>query len=333
MRNDLVPGLVSILTPCYNTGSYLPNLLNSVLSQTYPYIEMIAVNDGSSDDTETILNSYVDKFRDKGYSLVCLKQPNFGQSVAVQNGLEYVRGEFLTWPDSDDYYAVNDAIEKMVNRLEQADSVVAMVRSQEQLVEDNTEHTPLKIIGENVKDVEDKTLFDDCLMQTNGYYYIPGAYMIRTEALFKSSAMPIYTSKKAGQNWQLMLPVLYDYRCVSIREPLYNVVQRKSSHSRYKRSVEEQCETVTVYEDTILGTIDRIKNLSLQEKEKYKKLIKIKYSIERVKLALNADNREIAQNNYRVLQNYGSVPMKLKLQYGLWRCGLFHIVKSFVRHK
>ena len=52
-------GLVSILTPCYNTGSIVHRLLDSILAQDYPSIEMFAINDGSTDNTEVVIKSYI----------------------------------------------------------------------------------------------------------------------------------------------------------------------------------------------------------------------------------------------------------------------------------
>ena len=107
-------GLVSLLTPCYNAGHLIGRLLDSVLSQTYPRVEMVVIDDGSTDCSAEIINSYVQKFSARGYSLQYYYQPNSGQSVAIRNGLRIITGEYLAWPDSDDFYATSDAIAKMV---------------------------------------------------------------------------------------------------------------------------------------------------------------------------------------------------------------------------
>ena len=58
-------GLITILTPCYNTGNILYRLLDSILMQDYPSVEMFAINDGSSDNTESVIKSYIPKFENE----------------------------------------------------------------------------------------------------------------------------------------------------------------------------------------------------------------------------------------------------------------------------
>lgn len=87
--------LVSLLTPCYNMEKYIFRLLDSVLSQTYPTVEMIIIDDGSSDKSADIIKSYIPKFSERGYSLKYVFQENSGQSVAIQNGLLLVKGKYL----------------------------------------------------------------------------------------------------------------------------------------------------------------------------------------------------------------------------------------------
>ena len=230
--------------------------------------------------------SYVDRFSQKGYSLKYLYQSNSGQSVAIQNGLQYVNGKYLAWPDSDDFYAANDAIEKMVSALENACDEIAMVRTQEQLLDEDDLHR-VGVYGLNVKEFEEKSLFEDCLFVKNHYYFCPGAYMVDFQKLLNSTERPIFTAKNAGQNWQLMLPVLWNYRCISIPEVLYSVLVRCASHSRGQyKGYEATVAKIDAYMQTILGTLDRIKGMDKNIREKYKIAIKNKYYTELMWLAI-----------------------------------------------
>lgn len=103
--------LVSVITPCYNSEKYIGNLIKSIVNQTYPNLEFIMIDDGSKDNTEGVIKTYIEDFDKRNIEFKYIKQKNKGQAAAINNALQYVHGEYLLWPDSDDYYE-NDAIEK-----------------------------------------------------------------------------------------------------------------------------------------------------------------------------------------------------------------------------
>jgi glycosyltransferase involved in cell wall biosynthesis len=90
---------VSVIICAYNTADYLVECLDSVFAQTYPGYEVIVVNDGSTDDTQNILEDYAARFPDK---MTVLKQENLGPSAARNRGLDMARGEYVAFVDSDD---------------------------------------------------------------------------------------------------------------------------------------------------------------------------------------------------------------------------------------
>lgn len=90
--------IVSIIIPCYNQGEYLGYALKSLQSQTMQAWECIIVNDGSTDNTEAVAASFMDK--DKRITL--LRQPNSGSAVARNKGLSVAQGQFLQFLDADD---------------------------------------------------------------------------------------------------------------------------------------------------------------------------------------------------------------------------------------
>ena len=185
-RENMQKPLVSLVSPCFNTGRYIHRLLESVLKQMYPNIEMIVVDDGSTDDSKDVVTRFIPLFAEKGFLLKYVYQENSGQSVAIQNALQYVNGKYFAWPDSDDFYSVDDAIERMVDALESAPEEFAMVRVQENLLEENN-LTVIGLNGKNVRNQENKTLFDDCLFIKNGFYFPPGGYMVDYKKQKKST--------------------------------------------------------------------------------------------------------------------------------------------------
>jgi len=73
--------LISILTPTYNYGHFIHRLLDSVLQQTYNNIEMIIIDDGSTDNTKQVIDGYIEKFQKRGFSLNYIYQGNQGLSI------------------------------------------------------------------------------------------------------------------------------------------------------------------------------------------------------------------------------------------------------------
>lgn len=89
--------LVSIVIPVYNGSDYLREAIDSALGQTYDNIEVIVVNDGSTDDTEQIAMSYGDRIR-------YYAKENGGTSTALNTGIAKMRGEYFSWLSHDDQY-------------------------------------------------------------------------------------------------------------------------------------------------------------------------------------------------------------------------------------
>ena len=104
-RMQMYRDRVSIVTPVYNGESHLAGMLDSVLAQTWPNLEMILVDDGSSDGTIQVAEGYREAFSRKGIPYEIVKAPHKHASGAVNQGLPLVTGEYLIWPDSDDVLA------------------------------------------------------------------------------------------------------------------------------------------------------------------------------------------------------------------------------------
>lgn len=90
---------ISIVIPVYNTEKYLEKCISSVLSSTLKDVEVILIDDGSTDDSLRIC----DEFAQKDNRIIVLHQPNQGVSVARNIGIDNAKGEWLAFVDSDDY--------------------------------------------------------------------------------------------------------------------------------------------------------------------------------------------------------------------------------------
>lgn len=91
--------IVSVIIPTYNRAKYLPAALDSVLSQSMPPFEVIVVDDGSTDDTEQVINPYLSK-------IIYKKIPNSGRPAVPRNiGIGLAKGNLIAFQDSDDLWA------------------------------------------------------------------------------------------------------------------------------------------------------------------------------------------------------------------------------------
>ncbi len=94
---------VSIVIPVYNVEQLLPKCVDSILEQTHKNTEIILVNDGSTDDSLSICESYAKKHK----NIIVENQKNAGQSAARNTGLKHITGDYLFFVDSDDWIDKN----------------------------------------------------------------------------------------------------------------------------------------------------------------------------------------------------------------------------------
>jgi glycosyltransferase involved in cell wall biosynthesis len=90
--------LVSVILPAYNRAGWVARAIDSVLSQTHRHLELLVIDDGSTDDTLQVLESF-------GARIKLLRQTHAGASAARNLGLERARGEFVAFIDSDDVWS------------------------------------------------------------------------------------------------------------------------------------------------------------------------------------------------------------------------------------
>ena len=97
--------LVSLITPCYNSEKYLDECITSVISQTYQNWEMLIVDDNSSDNSSTIINSY--SKNDDRIKPIFLKD-NLGPASARNIAISKSKGKYLAFLDSDDIWLLEN---------------------------------------------------------------------------------------------------------------------------------------------------------------------------------------------------------------------------------
>ncbi|MGM0753098.1 MAG: glycosyltransferase family 2 protein [Bacillota bacterium] len=117
LNNETAKLLVSIIVPAYNVEKYIEKCLSSILEQTYSNIEVIVVNDGSTDKTGQL----IDNVSQQDSRVRVLHKKNAGVSAARNSGIDISTGEYLVFVDGDDYIA-QDYVEYMLSLIENTGS-------------------------------------------------------------------------------------------------------------------------------------------------------------------------------------------------------------------
>ena len=282
---------VSIITPCYNGEKYVSRYLDSILRQTYKNIELIFINDGSDDNTEEIVKSYIKKFNDAGMELIYLYQKNSGQAAAVNKGLKIFSGDYLTWPDSDDILT-DDSIEKKVRFLEE-NQQYGFVRTAAKGVTDEDLNIITGYFGKNNPNRNKEDLFLDFIIENN-VWFAPGCFMVRSSSYLDVNKERKIYEGRSGQNWQMLLPISYKYKCGYIDENLYIYVLRKNSHCHNPLDLKDEIDRSFDRETTIINTINTI-DMTDDERNRYIRIVKEKYIINRFYISCKFEDKKLAK--------------------------------------
>lgn len=270
MINSSEP-LVSIVTPCYNGERFLGDFFDSILNQNYKNIEVFFINDGSTDRTEEIAIRYKEKFVANNMQFHYIKQKNRGQAVAINQALPLIRGKYFMWPDADDILLPNN-ISKKVEVLEK-NTEIGLVMAQAVIIRETGEKTG-KILKRDYS-IKKDNLFLDFIFEKN-IIFCPGIFMCRTEMFRKCVPdMQIYAGR-GGQNWQILLPILYQYKYAYIDEVLYGYRIVSNSHSRQMLDAHEYINRYKMHQEILIHTIERI-DMKNDQKKKLIDRVKVKY--------------------------------------------------------
>lgn len=116
--------IISVIVPIYNTGKYLNRCVDSIANQTYRELEIILVDDGSTDNCSNICDEYA--FKDNRIKVI--HKSNGGLSSARNAGLDVATGDFISFVDSDDWIEI-DALEKLVTTIKNSNSSVCCMKN------------------------------------------------------------------------------------------------------------------------------------------------------------------------------------------------------------
>lgn len=261
----MVESLVSVIIPCYNVSNKMIRFMESILSQTYKKLELIFVDDGSIDNTKDIIYSYKEKFENNGYIFKYFYQENSGLGSAINTGLKNITGDYLIWPDPDDWLN-SDSIEKRLYFLDKHKEYSVVTSNANVYNSFNLNKIKGKITSNfNINNYK-KNQFE--LLLKHKSIFCPGCHMIRVSSLkVVNPSLEIYPARR-GQNFQMLLPICYKYSRYFMRECLYNYVIYIDSMSRGDDTTEKVLKRQEGLTEIVVNTINSM-NISEKEKNHY----------------------------------------------------------------
>lgn len=303
--------MVSIIVPCYNGEKFIKRCFNSLSNQSYKQIEVIFVNDGSTDKSEEIILEYKNKFLEQGMKFNYIYKNNGGPSSAINEGLKHVNGEYLTLLDIDDYI-MPDSIKLKVEFLDSHRDYNVVRTNGYYVTEKNLDKKDnLFVVNETEKN--NIYIFDDLInAKTNNW---AGSYMVRTDKLFEFYKDRNIYESRYGQNLQILLPLVYKSKSGFIDKPLMKYIRQENSlsSSTSTNSFDKQIENMLGYKEIREYMVNLI--VDKEEKDKYSKIIDINYARYIMELAYVNKNIKMLYENYNILKTLGSITLEDKILY------------------
>lgn len=212
---------VSIIIPVYNAGKYLRECLDSVLGQTYNNVEIVAVNDGSTDDSKQILEEYASKH----LNVKVFHTENRGVCAARNMGLDNISGEWVMFVDADDYL-VKNAIEILYNDAvnHNADMAIGKVRGENEKKQQD-DSTALTIWTKRealINGLDDNPLLYGCVSKLFKYQLIKDIRFV--------------LNKKAHEDGYFVFLALIKEPIVTVNEKslyIYRYNAESASHAKF----------------------------------------------------------------------------------------------------
>jgi len=225
--------VVSLITGCFNGEKFISRCFDSILSQTYPHIEVIFVDDGSTDDSLKIAETYREQFVTKGFNFRIISQKNMG--FYPQSGIKVAKGKYIATLDIDDIL-LPDSIKKKAELLEENPDFSA-ARSNGYVVYQHEKSPPTELLINDYEN-EAKNVFENLLYAktTN----IPGTYMVRASVLFEYYPDKIVPMNRYTQNLQILLPVTYNRKVGFIPEILMHYYRHDEAFTADKIDYESR---------------------------------------------------------------------------------------------
>jgi len=321
----LAKPLVSVVVPCYNVEKKIERFLKSLREQDYRPLEIIFVDDGSTDGTKDILMQFKAEQETADFIVTYVYQSNRGLGGAINTGLKYIKGDYLIWPDPDDWLNPQ-SISKRVDFLERHPEY-AIVTSNAAVYQAGQWDRPVERLVKNVNESTHQENQFELLLRYKSIF-CPGCHMIRMRDFLRANPDKDIYESRFGQNFQMLLPIYYYGKRYFMDECLYNYVIYEDSLSHDIKTLEDHYRHYAGYRDIIWHTLERI-DMSETERQRYWQIVCDDDIRKHFMLAVNMQARAEMDEYYHLLKEKGGLTKQLRLRYFL---GKHQKLKKLAKH-
>ena len=312
---------VSVIVPVYNVEKFIDKCLSSLVNQTLKEIEVVVVNDGSPDNSQEIIDKYVNKYPNKVKSFI---KENGGQGSARNLGLEHAKGEYIAFIDSDDWID-EEALEKMYNLAKKKNSDVVICDMVDHFLIDND---------------KEKKIYHNCTKYDSVYEVTPSA----SNKIFKREIIGTlrFVPKIWYEDFNFTTKILLNtkkistiskgyYHCncghistmnnnnslknLDILTAVEDIIKYVKENNKYNKEII----TYLIYDHILITTINRVANQKNKDKKDVIKKLTLycKQNIPNYKLCkfyknINPKRKLIADLNYNNLWYISKIILNTK---------------------
>lgn len=215
--------LVSIIIPVYNVENYLPCCLNSILSSTYNNLQIICINDGSTDGSLGILQEYA---RKDSRIIIIDSKTNKGQAIARNKGLDLATGDYIAFVDSDDFVDP-DFFKKMVLSIDDSDVIVCNYFVTNEMGNRNV------VVSDSIEVLSERNWWEKYTLKNRLYFNVVWNKLYKRECFLNKR----FTEDVIFEDTDIQHRLLENKTIKQISEILY--FYRKRENSTLTRGVDE----------------------------------------------------------------------------------------------
>lgn len=321
--------LVSIIIPCYNGEKFINRSLSSIFNQTYKKIQIIFIDDGSTDNTKKEISKWINKaLKTDNISLDYIYQNNSGPAKAIKIGLNHITGKYLSLLDVDDML-LPESISKRVEFLEKH-SEFSIVRTNGYIVDNENLCDTSRTFVFNEAEKQNQNIFEDLIKGTTNNW--AGSYMVRCDELLNFYKEKEFFDSRYGQNLQILLPVAYKSKSGFIDEPLMLYIRQKKSLSQDDTNLELSYQKQETNQKGYLQIKHHLINqiVEISQQEKYLKLAYETYDHMMFSISLNCKNERETIKYYYKLSSNKQITIEEKILFYKSRKGIIFKFKYYI---